>query len=179
MRIFENHLPKFSFLTVTVILTTLLSLLISVNSHAEFDQGSNAVLINFGFSRGGMSLGVDYEHGYQKTFGLGGYFRNYPDNTSPRTAGLTAVGAFIRPHFNRQAWDLYVSPGFGIISYKPVSGSTDSLLGPSLALGLLYEMKPNVSFGIEHMMLSSWFGNNDVRGGVLAQELMAKLRFIF
>lgn len=146
---------------------------------AEFAEGKNALLVNFGFTRGGMALGLDYEYGAHRTFGLGGYFRMYPDHRDPNADGITTIGGFIRPHFNRQAWDLYFSPGFGMISVDPASGADEeTLIGPSLAIGLLYEFSPAISFGVEQMNLYSWFGENDYRGGV-SEEFLAKFRFIF
>lgn len=151
----------------------------STFAHAEFPAGKNALLVNFGFTEGGMGLGLDYEHAYDRTYGLGAYFRMYPDNTSPNAPGVTALGAFIRPHFNRQAWDFYLSPGFGFISYDPGGNAdSESLIGPSFALGLLHEINANMSFGCEVMSLYSWFGEDDYRGGV-SEEFMAKFRFIF
>lgn len=147
-------------------------------AYAEFTEGNSALLVNFGFTRGGMALGLDYEYGYHRTYGIGGYFRMYPDDDDPASDGLTTFGAFIRPHFNRQAWNFYVSPGFGFISYEPRNESDETLLGPSLAIGLLYEFNSKVSFGIEQMMLASWFGEDRYRG-VVSEELLAKFRFIF
>ncbi len=148
-------------------------------SFAEFAEGKNALLANFGFTEGGMALGLDYEHAYDRTYSLGGYFRMYPDSTSPSAPGITAVGAFIRPHFNRQSWDFYLSPGFGFISYDPAgNASSETLIGPSFATGLLYEFSPIMSFGCELMNLYSWFGEDDYRGNV-SEEFMAKFRFIF
>ncbi|MCB0351014.1 MAG: hypothetical protein KDD38_07510 [Bdellovibrionales bacterium] len=154
-------------------------ILIASQSFAEFREGQNAILVNFGFTRGGMALGLDYEHAYERTYSLGGYFRMYPDSTSPAAAGVTTAGAFIRPHFNRQSWDFYLSPGFGFISYDPGgAASSETLIGPSFATGLLYEIKPTISFGCELMGLYSWFGEEDYRGFV-SEEFMAKFRFIF
>jgi hypothetical protein len=149
-------------------------------SHAEFGVGQNAIQVNIGFTRGGMGLGLDYEYGKTRTFGIGGYLRIYPDDTNPHADGITTIGAFIRPHFNRQNWDFYLSPGFGLISYKPVTPglSDETLLGPSLGLGLLYEFTPQVAFGIEQMTLSSWLGK-DLYRGQISQEIMVKFRFIF
>lgn len=163
-------------------LVFLFAFLSGVIAHANFDQGKSALLVNFGFTQGGMAMGLDYEYGAENTYGIGGYFRMYPeDDKSPDYAsGLTAVGAFIRPHFNRQNWDFYLSPGFGFFEIEPGAPGSDSesMIGPSLGLGLLYDVNPQVAFGIEQMSFIGWFGEDNYRGQV-SQETLAKFRFIF
>lgn len=167
---------------ITLALLSLCTAFFASAAHAEFEEGKNSMLFAFGFTEGGLGLGFDFEHGYHRTFGIGGYFRMYPDsNSNPTADGITTVGAFIRPHFSRQAWDFYLSPGFGMISIDPASANRDdeTLLGPSFAIGLLYEFTPQVSFGVEQMSLYSWFGEENYRGSVTVDDFMAKFRFIF
>ena len=156
------------------------ALVMGVNSaHAECAEGDSAILFNFGFTGGGMAIGIDYEHGYDRTFGIGGYFRMYPDDDSPQAPGITTFGAFIRPHFNRQNWDFSVAPGFGIMDYEPTLNRDDeTLLGPSLMIGLLYELNSKISVGVEHMTMASWFGDKDYRGNI-SEEILAKFRMVF
>jgi hypothetical protein len=151
-------------------------------ARAEFSEGSKSLTPLLGFSAGGIAVGLDFEYAHDRTYGLGGYFRMYPedDETGKENNGYTAFGGFIRPHFNRQAWDFYVSPGFGFLSVEPgVDGLDDeTLLGPSLSIGLLYEVSPTMSIGFDHMNLYGWFGENDYRGHVY-EEILAQLRLIF
>lgn len=147
-------------------------------AYAELAPDSHSVQVNFGFSRGGTAIGADYEYGYDRTFGIGGYFRMLPDDRDNGANGVTAFGAFIRPHFNRQNWDLYVSPGFGMVAYEPVGRDDENLLGPTLAIGLLYEFNPKMSFGVEQMNFYSWFGDDDYSGELAESVLMAKFRFV-
>jgi hypothetical protein len=167
---------------LSVVSALLLNISIATITHAEFSEGKNSFQANLGFSHGGMGLGFDFEHAYERTYGVGGYVRIFPENDKVTNTqnGVTAAGAFIRPHFNRQAWDLYLSPGFGFVSLSPYTRgkSNETLLGPSFALGLLYEFNPSTSFGCELMDIYSWFGEDDYRGNV-SEEFMAKLRFIF
>jgi hypothetical protein len=141
-------------------------------------SSEHAFLVNLGFTRGGMGLGVDYENGSNRAFGWGGYLRMYPDSDTPGNgaAEITAMGAFIRPHFTKQAWDLYVSPGFGIVQTE-ANGDDESGLGPALMLGLLYQMSGNMAFGVEQMSIYAWT-NEDIRGGI-TEDLLAKFRFSF
>lgn len=144
-------------------------------------NSQHALLVNFGFSAGGMALGVDYENGYHRTFGLGGYLRMYPDaDGNDRKLGaapqVNAYGAFIRPHFTRQAWDFYISPGFGIVQYE-LGQVDETSLGPVLMIGLLWQASGTMAFGMEQTSIYAWM-NEDIRGH-LSDELLAKFRFSF
>lgn len=158
------------------------ALLVGAQVHAQETANPNAqhsLLVNWGFTEGGMGLGVDYENGFSRTYGLGGYLRMYPDSNKNKVNGaaqVNAFGAFIRPHFTRQQWDLYVSPGFGIVQYEkgPVDETT---LGPVLMTGLLFQVTNVMAFGVEHMSIYAWL-DEDVRGQ-LSEELLAKFRFSF
>ena len=157
----------------------LASLLTSAVASADFEEGKSALLVNFGVTKGGAAMGLDYEFGYARTYGLGAYFRMYPKDNSVGAPGMTALGAFIRPHFNRQNWDFYLSPGFGFVAYQGANNTPDAtLLGPSLALGLLYDFNNKISFGVEETNLYSWMGKDRYRGH-LSNDLMAKFRVIF
>lgn len=148
----------------------------------DFGYTKNALYGGFGFTEGGFSLGVDYEYTGHRDFGFGGYARIYPkdDSGTLRKEGVTTFGAFVRPHFNKKAWDFYVSPGLAIISISSIYSSNPgdaTTLGPSLALGLLYEINSNVALGIENMRTWVWF-DNDWRG-LRIDDLMFKFRVAF
>ena len=143
-------------------------------------EGDNAVNADLGFSRGGADLGLDYEYGYARTYSVGGYLRVIPDSTSSNQNGVTTFGVFVRPHFSRGNWDFYVSPGFGLVSEKYVQGNntnTYTMLGPSFAVGLMYDLTPNMAVGAEQMDIYGWF--NSTAGGDINQDLTAKFRYIF
>jgi hypothetical protein len=148
-------------------------------SHAEFAEGKNAVMGNLGFTRGGMTIAGEFENGYDRTYGIGGYFRMVQDEDNPLSSGYTTIGAFIRPHFNRANWDFFVSPGFGLVFYEPGGGADkETLIGPSLTLGLLYEFNTSMSFGFDVFEAYSWFGEEDYRGELTNSAMTLKFRFI-
>ena len=169
---------KFLFLFAT-------SFLLSSSAWADFKEGDGAVLFDVGFSDGGIALGAEYEYGISRTHGVGGYVRIFPDdedefgqdNVAP---GVTAIGAFIRPHFNRQNWDFYVSPGFGLFMYE-LGDVDETILGPSLTIGLLYELSAKFSFGFENMRLYRWIGDEDEVDdyNLGTDTFLAKFRMIF
>lgn len=161
---------------------SLLALLAFVGISAHAQETANptaqhAILVNWGFTAGGMALGADYENGIHRTFGIGGYIRMYPDGDDDNPAAeVNAFGAFIRPHFTRQAWDFYVSPGFGFVSVD--NGNDDeSTLGPIFMVGLLYQFSGPMAFGVEQTHIYAWL-DEDIRGEVMS-EMLAKFRFSF
>ena len=150
---------------------------VSAEESVANTTSKHAFLVNGGFTRGGLALGVDYENAIHRTYGFGGYLRMYGDNDDNGQGEITAFGAFIRPHFTRQAWDFYVSPGFGFFQ-EEVGTDDESMIGPVFMLGLLYQMNYDIAFGVEHMSIYGWFGE-DALLGQRSDELLAKFRYSF
>ena len=148
-------------------------------SESTFSKYEHAAWLALGFTQGGLSLGADYEYAADRTYGVGGLIRMYnKDSDAPGTAdGVMVIGAFIRPHFHRRAWDLYVTPGFGIINIDSVNGDDTTTLGPFMSYGVLYQMTPSVAVGMENMLTYVWF-DEDTRGPVM-EDIMMRARFSF
>jgi hypothetical protein len=157
-----------------LLLVTMLAALGAHTASAQsYGTANHAIYGGFGFTAGGFSLGIDYENMSKVDYGLGGYLRMYQkeddSNVGQNSPGVTAVGAFIRPHFSKKAWDFYVSPGVAILSIdsnepKAANNRDDATtLGPSLGIGLLYEMSSSVALGVENMKHWVWF-EEDWRG---------------
>jgi hypothetical protein len=142
------------------------------------------LLFNFGWVAGGLALGADYENNSNKTFGLGTYLRLYDGNNDPFRGDFTTAGVFIRPHFTRQGWDFYLSPGFGFVKEEIVNNNNNSgrsdetYFGPSFAIGLMYQINYNVAIGVENFQIYGWFGDDQVLGQ-RSDELLAKFRYSF
>ena len=96
------------------------------------------------------------------------------------SAGVTAFGAFVRPHFVRKAWDLYLAPGFGVamIDGTNTTFGDETGLGPSLDLGLMYQMSDNIAAGVELFQHHVWFGS-DWQGHTSISLYSAKFRLGF
>ncbi len=149
-----------------------------VYSESVNSRNPHSILGNITFAQGGLGLGADYEYAYSRTHGIGGYARMYQKDDDRGANGIVAIGGFIRPHFNKKSWDLYLSPGLAIISVDGTGTRKDvTTLGASLALGLLYQVSPTIAFGIENMKHYVWF-DADYRGLVM-DELSLKLRVSF
>lgn len=152
----------------------------AASSETTYDIYNHAVYGTLGFWEGGMVIGGEYEYPHSRTFGIGGLARYYSkDSDRPSGNGGSSafvIGGFVRPHFNRRAWDLYVSPGFNLMM---IDGPNDdeTVLGPSFTIGLLYQMKRTMALGIDHTTFVGWF-NDDYRGAILI-DVMAKMRFSF
>lgn len=136
----------------------------SAHKRSEFSAYGNT-----GFSQGGLHLGGDLEYGFKKTWSLGAFGRFYPEykvsNTVVRN-GLLSFGGFVRVHFFKREWDFYASPGFGVQMVE--MGSKDETgFGPSLALGMQYQLTKSISIGMENMRHYGWFIGERARGGLL------------
>ncbi len=148
----------------------------AASSSITNDVSSHTVYASLGFWNGGFSFGGDYEHPSHRTFGVGGQIRYYSKDNDRGMPSLFVVGGFVRPHFNRRQWDFYVSPGFNLMMIDG-NNTDETVLGPSLTLGLLYQIKRNMAVGMDQTNLVGWF-NDDYRGQIL-QDLMMKLRLSF
>lgn len=172
-----------SFLVALAIATTSSGALAS-----DYGLTKHNVYGGLGFVTGGFGLGVDYENMSLKDFGMGGYVRMYQKEDDRTAPGYMILGGFIRPHFNKKAWDFYVSPGFAIImlddNSKTASGANktandSTTFGPSLAIGLLYDLNGTVAIGFENMRHWIWF-DEDWRGIQYAiDEFALKFRASF
>lgn len=162
-----------------------LSLLLILSSAVSFadDEVANTsskhqFLVNMGYTKGGIAFGADYENNFHRTYGVGGYVRMYGDNTDLSQGDITTFGVFVRPHFTRQSWDLYVSPGFGFVQEELSGNNDESYFGPSLAVGLMYQFNYSLAIGVENFQIYGWFGDDNVVGQ-RSDELLAKLRYSF
>jgi hypothetical protein len=149
---------------------------------AEFGVSQNAVYGGIGVADGGIALGADYENLGFRDYGIGGYVRMYGKDDSRNEPGVVAFGAFVRPHFSKKSWDFYVSPGLGIIMvdspYTAAGAAEDTTtLGPSLAVGLMYELTNSISVGVENMKSWVWF-ETDWRG-LVVDDFMLRFKFAF
>lgn len=151
----------------------------AASSESTFDTHDHGAYANLGFWQGGLVLGGDYEYAYDRTFGLGATARYYSRDNDRSGTGSTSyfiIGGFVRPHFNRRAWDFYVSPGFNIMNLDG-RNNDKTLIGPSVNYGLLYQVKRSVAIGIENSQFFCWF-DRDYQGAILL-DLLAKARISF
>lgn len=168
----------------TMILTLIAFVLTSLPAFAEYSESTfskyeNSVWLAAGFTEGGFSLGADYEYAADRTYGIGGMAKFYKKDSSRPANGIFMFGAYIRPHFHRRAWDLYVSPGVAIINIDNTSANGDDTtsLGPFFQAGVLYQITPSVAIGMENQITAIWF-DDDTRG-IVKEDIMFRARFSF
>ena len=140
-------------------------LLFSPLAFAKFGD-DHMVYAHLTFTEGGFGLGADYENEFSRSFGLGGYARLYAkdDDDKIRAHGVNTFGAFVRPHFYRKNWDLYVGAGVGIaqVDSADASGGRDdeTAIGPNFHIGLQYKMTREMSIGVENFKVYGWFAGD-------------------
>ncbi len=134
------------------ILFTHLSIAQAEFAKYRIDDGSQYVHGLLGFGAGGISLGADYEMGMDQNVGWGGSLRYYPENTATTATRIFYLGAFIRPHWPRNSWDFYISPGAGLSMAKRKDDS-ETLITPSLAIGTSYAFSQSLTVGVESMTI--------------------------
>lgn len=156
----------------------------SAFAQGEYDnysmpKSANSVYVNTSLSPGGLALGADFEHD-TGPHGIGGYTRFYQREQNV-AHGIFSLGGFIRPHFRRKEWSLYVSPGFGIhvINSRSNTPDDETVIGPVFMTGVLYAMSPTFSLGAEYMTIQAWTGEDAFRAIPLVQDISLKARFAF
>lgn len=128
---------------------------------------------NLGFTKGGLNLGGDFEYNIEPVWSVGAYGRMYPADTDNNAVGLLTFGGFARIHHFKREWDFYASVGAGILMID--QGANDETgIGPSLGLGVLYQVTNKIAIGVEQMNHYGWFIDESARG-ILMDELSFKV----
>lgn len=153
---------------------------------AESAQSSfqNIILPYIGETRGGFSLGVDYEKPQDRTESIGAYLRIYQKNNSRGMDGVNVLGAFIRPHFYSGSWSFEPTLGFGLVMIDPhtdnnpnTSEAHVNALGPMFAVSVMKQVDTKFAFGFEYLSQFIWL--NDDRAGLTILDLALKMKVGF
>jgi hypothetical protein len=131
--------------------------------------GDNTIFVDLSVARGGgLSLGLDAELHNTDYYNWGAYGRFTSKDSSDGQDGITALGAFVRPHFKQGEVDFFVSPGFGLVQINPVVGSSELVFGPSLVWGTMFTASSyTIGFNMTHIY--GWTGDYT---GLLDQQFM-------
>jgi opacity protein-like surface antigen len=127
-----------------------------------------------GFGVGGIAIGADYERIFETDVGIGGMGRFYTGEDKRGGARIFFIGAFVRPHWPKGAWDFFVTPGVGLASVK-LAGNSETMISPTLGMGVGYAMSQSITLGVESQML---YGiTSDDFPGPYEIDIMFKMRF--
>jgi hypothetical protein len=153
-----------------------------VAADSTMSNSKHLAYATLGYGSHAFILGAEYENAFDRTYGLGAYFRDYAKldgvGTPHIDPGFFTIGAFIRPHFTRGPWDLSFAPGVAITFINANSENpTETAFGPSLSVMLMYQVKSNLSFGAEYFNLYDW--TDSAYRGQIASDLSLKGRYHF
>lgn len=135
------------------------------SSHDQFVTGA------LGITRGGISFAAEYERKLDRLIHWGGYLRIEPKgNGAP---SITSIGAFARPHIYERNLELYISPGFGL--HMIDNGTSETVLGPSLSVGALYQLNDKMAVGFDNMKIYGWTANT--LKGLIADSFLVSFKY--
>lgn len=127
------------------------------------------VTVNLGMASGAVNLGANYIK-LMGDFGFGGYFfyqASKEKNNVPVVVATTALGALIKvTAYENHSVRAYLAPGVGLAMLKDASidangkKSDETIIGPSLRVGVQYKTAGNLVIGLERMEVSNWFNDN-------------------
>ncbi|MEO0336056.1 MAG: outer membrane beta-barrel protein [Pseudomonadota bacterium] len=147
-------------------------------SESAFSSYDHAAWGSIGFTEGGLALGGDYEYAADRTFGIGGLTRFYQEDEDRGAPGIFLFGGYVRPHFHRRSWDLFLTAGMAIISIDDEARDEEATsLGPVFGVGVLYQVTKVAAIGVESLASYIWF-DEDFRGQVM-EDVMFRVRFSF
>ncbi len=137
---------------------------------------THSVFGNLGLNRGGVTMGVGYEHMLDAATGIGGHLRWFAkdDGTTNPSNGLLILGGFAGHHFYKKSWDLSFGPSFNIINIESVRAGTDDETTLGLSISLLWAVNSNVSIGFDNARYWVWF--NDDYAGQIVDDLSFRVR---
>lgn len=162
------------------------ALLISIATVAQAEErmssnGPHSVSGTMGFNTGGFTLSGEYEYMMDSSFGVGAYIREFPKDTDVKHSsnGYLMVGGNVDAHFYKKNWDLSFAPGFAVIKIDSSSALKDdtTTMGPSLSVGLLWQLTPAFAVGFENARYWVWFSSD--YAGQLRDDMSIKGRFSF
>ncbi|SMF81194.1 hypothetical protein [Pseudobacteriovorax antillogorgiicola] len=145
------------------------SLLLCSSSYGQEQDAS----LKLGIGPGGLIVGGEFIMKDTPAEGFGGYFSMHSKDEDDGAPGLTALGATFKLSQRFGPYEVYLSPGIGIVNYD-FGDDDDLLIGPRLAIGLHAELDANLGLGFENQKLYSYMGE---REGLLDDSFLLTVRF--
>lgn len=130
----------------------------------------------FGYTAGGFGFAGEYEAPVDKTYSWGGIVKINPKNKNKSQNGINYFAAYVRPHFHRKQWDLYITMAAGMAQISAAAGGSDkTVIAGGFGTGVYYQLNSKVALGAEQMSLYGWL--QDDYPGSLSSDMMFKVRF--
>lgn len=140
------------------------TLVLGTAAHAQSvkelkEEGGNNVKLLVGSSQAATNFGLSYER-RSGTFGVGAMVLQSTKNAEVNKPESTTVGAFVASHlYDNNDLDVYISPGIAVTNMDSITspGDDETLVGPTLAIGVLYTINNRWSAGLEYTTIYNWF----------------------
>ncbi len=146
---------------ISFLVVSLVSL-VSAQAKDSYVQGF------LGFDATAINFGVDYEVRKSESHGVGGYFLFSGEEDSGASAQTISFGGMLRLRIHEtEKFEVSMAPGFGITM---VEGSPDdeTVLGPTMKLGVMYKTSDKNAIGVEVFQAYNWL-NSDTFGTIPLQ----------
>lgn len=150
----------------------------AASSDSSYNRYDNQITGAFGYAKGGIGFGFEYERPISKGLGWGGAFRMNPlkqDGNTVTANGLNYFGGFIRPHFHSREWSLNFTMGAGMAQVKSVEDKT--IFATNFGTGIFYQMTKEFAMGVEQTSLFGWLQED--YPGLIAHDMLVKARMGF
>ena len=151
-------------------LALLLTLIFSQTAFA----GKNSIVGNFGFDRGAMTIGAEFENRSKKSTAMSAFLLYGMDNAEYTAAGAQTKGKLgtisfgggIKIFLGSKRWKVFVTPAFGINMIDVIKSTgtaatieTETVFGPMLRTGAYYRFSKKMAFGLDYTRAFNWFSD--------------------
>lgn len=152
---------------ITIFATLTICMVANAQNRDDLKNGSNTIRLLAGSAQAAPSFGLDYER-RTGTFGLGAKLLHSTKNEDAGKSESTTVDVHATTHlFDHNDMDIYVAGGIGVTNMDDVTNpanptgaqSDETLVGPTLGIGVIYTLNPQWSVGFEYYTLYNWFSD--------------------
>lgn len=148
---------------------SILALVTIVSTTAFAQYNDTEISGKLGMAAGALNFGADYVK-TKSDYGYGGYvfIQSSRDRSgSPVVNGVTAFGGMFKLVLvDKSSIKAYIAPGVGLAMIKDASvnglgrRADETVIGPTMRIGVQLIRDRNFSIGIEQLQLSNWLNDN-------------------
>ncbi|WP_413558356.1 outer membrane beta-barrel protein [Bdellovibrio sp. HCB209] len=148
---------------IAVLIGLTIATVANAQNREDLRSGTNTIKLLGGSVQAASAFGLDYER-RTGSFGLGGKILHSTKNADSGKSESTTLDVHAVSHlFDRSDMDVYIAGGIGVTNMDDVLDTTDNttsdetLVGPTLGIGVVYTLNPQWSLGFEYYTLYNWF----------------------